>query len=248
MVFNEALSFRSITGRYFVRHLDINDSTIQPITKLPFLAGEGPLQPSLQFVASGNIGTLLYLTRWFERMDIRTDHAVAQQISIQQLANKNLIFLGTKRTIPLLEKLNLGFNFEVEADGILNRLPDVGDPVPEKHDPATKPYFYLDNLAAPGPVWGLIQRTFNPPLKSWITLISSNNARFHEAAAHYLTQEELVAELVGDLDEASDRQLPRTFEALLEVEIEQHEENSRPLYRLKLLASRPIRTEKGGRA
>ncbi|HTM13817.1 MAG TPA: hypothetical protein VL127_12925, partial [Bryobacteraceae bacterium] len=78
-----------------------------------------------------------FLMRWFERLGIATEFAVAHQTPSRFLEGKNLVLVGNRRTYPLLYRLmvGMGFNFQIHDDRIINQTPFSGDPPSDNKDP-----------------------------------------------------------------------------------------------------------------
>lgn len=253
IVYPENVFYRSMKGRYLIRHLDSNDERDDPTKGCDFLRPEHlPLQPARHFASAGDTAALLYLTRWFERVGTEVEFDVAyQRNNYQSLSGWNLVLAGNLRTFSFLYKLVAGhnFNFRVESDHILSLDPDEED-VPGEHPKnieAPLKYnrqmkessrVYEDDFTAPGSVRGVIYRMEDHALGGWVTIISSNSGRFHEAIAHYLVSEKSVGDLLNALGASSGDVKLKKFEVLFEVAIDEYERSTRPVYHVTLLGKR----------
>lgn len=259
LVYTENLFFRNKEQRFVIRHLDVNnDIRDQPSfevavanlkAKCNFLEDvPGELHVAYQFTGSGTISAVLVLTRWLERIGTLTEHKVFAGVDHEFVASHDCILFGSCRTFPFFETLNedYDFNFVVERDGILNRRPKE-DPrelagLKEKRSQNGQVqkhgHYYSEEATSTRRIRGLVQRI--PLGGNTITLISSNNGRFHEAAAEYLTNEELIANSVEKLRPDIDEPIADSFELLLEAKLDKYEKSVRPRFEVELIA---IRTE-----
>ena len=246
--YTENVFFRHIARRVFIRHMDLNEEDDDIRKEWPCPPPSNPDDPkadyqaSRHFVSSGDVDALLRLTRLFHGFDIKTEHAVAHRhrsAANTVFEHKNLILLGNLRTFEFLaELLSKHFAFQIEHTKIINSAPEE-----EKE----KELDLTDNFRAPGSVNGILARTYDQKLQSWITILASNSGRFFETMGYYLTNDKKAAEVLQWFDCEQGSLPPTTFEAIVRVAVNKGEDNPRgeSEYKAECLVKRPPRPKAG---
>ena len=242
IVYPEHVFFRNVDGRYFVRHLDLNDIAVpyrELKKKMAFLPeAEDTFQPARPFVSSGDVAALLHITLWFARRDVYATSSVAHQTLEGSFEGKNVVIIGNVRTYPAgtLERLLWGFNFEVRSEGVVNRKPCEEDP--ESAETLDGLRFYRDEFRAPGYAQGVLFRMVDDDRESAITVISSNTGRFSEAVARATTVDKTCKILRRGLMISETEPFPDRFELYLHTDVPGGEYTSRPSSRVEPKAKR----------
>jgi hypothetical protein len=229
IIYPELLFYRSVPGRYFVRHLDINDSVKDDKTVCPIISDN--MQPAWSFVSCGDSSLVIQLTKWFERNGIETDYAPANLVDWWSAPkHRNLILTGAQRNVPAIAEIldKEQFNFRIEKDRIIIR-----DPIPS----AAEQSEYVDEFGSSGFARGILSRTYSKRFDAWLTIFASNHSRVAEGLAHYLTSEPDVQELLTLMNVAEEDDVPKRFEIIFAVKLRELEQTKRA-YAVEVIAKR----------
>jgi hypothetical protein len=132
-------------------------------------------KPSRHFVSSGETDAVLVLTRWFERLGVETEHALAHHYSRQDIADRNIVLIGNKWTFPEIADIQKqqSFHYRIEEHQVLDQTPGAE-------------VKYPDVFQSTDPGKGVVSR-FLRGKRSCVTMLASNHGRFFEAAVRSLT-------------------------------------------------------------
>ena len=246
IAYPELLFFResakgSHPGRFFVRHMDVNEGTGAELAKHYPVSKGAEFRPTRLFVAAGDMRAVLHFTKWFERCGLETEHAAVYPGAMWNTGQRaNLLLFGTVRSFPELADIltQEKFSFEIQADRIV-------DHQPFGKDAATLP----DDAVVPGVARGLMCRALSKEYGCWITVFASNHGRFYEGMISYLQSEQKLEELFNVLgaDDATDP--PEHFEVLFEVGLGENDQ-AKAKYGVRVVRAkvngRDTRANKGG--
>ena len=210
-------AFYRIHDRAFLRHQDSNfarQKSIQEACPWASLPIDQKLEPSTNYVSSGDVDAALILTRWFERLGIPTEHMTAKQWASTKTNGQHSILLGCGRIFPEIEtdlteaelSDQTAFTFRVRDHFIENLKPK-----------ATEQPSYPDNSDPTNPVRagnGVVYRFFSKRRASGVTLFASNHSRFFEAAIRALTDEHFMEQFWKEVEMENAVEPPRRFELL----------------------------------
>jgi len=170
-------------GRHvFLRHQSVNRDSIQEV-KEKFNWDEqfndnayDTADTSRHFVSVGESHAALMLTRWFERMDIKTDHMIARQWEDIKFDGRNIVVMGNERTLKGMNARlkDQGFDYKMGDYCILDRNS------PEPID---------DVFKEEQPVRGIVSGFYDGDHDCLMTVLSSNHGRFFAGAARAMTRD-----------------------------------------------------------
>lgn len=216
IVYSEPAFYR-IHDRAFLRHQDSNfdrEKSIQEACPWASLPTDRKLDPSTNYVPSGDVEAALVMTRWFERCGIHTEHMTARRWVATNTNGQHSILFGCGRIFPEMEtdlaeaelSDQKAFNFRVRDHFIENISPKM-----------TERSNYPDNSDPTNPVRsgnGVVYRFLSKRRAAAVTLFASNHSRFFEAAVGALTDEQFMEHFWKDhaMEDAVDP--PRRFELL----------------------------------
>ncbi len=178
-----APQFFRLGEHVFLRHQDVNRDSVQDLKALfrwdEIVNGSDytSTNTSRHYVSVGESHAALMLTRWFERMSIKTDHIVAREWTDIDISGRNVVLMGNYRTFGGLNKLLVKENF--------NYL--MGPYHIEDRTDRSSPKRIDDVFEEEQPVRGIVSRFHSPERDSHVTFLSSNHGRFFAGAVRALT-------------------------------------------------------------
>lgn len=231
IVYPEPRFFR-LNSRLYVRHQDVQgDDPAELRAKVDWLQGDPvALQP---YVGAGDADAALVLTRYFERVGVRTDHMIAHRFN-GEIAGQNVILIGNARNFKwAADKLrDQGSDFQLEAQQVVNHNPLESDHIEARHpEPDDSTSLFQK---------GVVSRYHSKNRSSCVTVFLSNHSRFCEAAVRELTNEDTAEAAVSRVIDPDILEVPGRFELIGKAKITDDDQTVRD-YEFKWLASRPSR-------
>lgn len=220
IVYPEPRFFRSKAADYFIRHRYINDDTsnyqksgIATAAGLP-LSG---MQESRHYVGAGDARSMLALTTFFERQNVRTSHLVAHLNGWNDIRRADsALVIGNSRTNWVVRDIRrttqMDVKFRIGDRGIDN--PFGKRPFNDEHR-SDKTHTRI--------AYGCFLRRRHPDTQTVLSCILVNQGPLNETIAEYLTKPESVTQLfrkelgLGDDDGTP---LPDDFELLFAGKID----------------------------
>ncbi len=173
--------------------------------------------PRYYYTGVGTSTAMFQLGKLLAPTDARISIASSSQITWQQLADNNVLFIGASRVFSeQLAALPVDLAFVLDAKGVRNLHPQPGEP-------ATLADAYLSITANPPPnalddgmVYALITHTPGPLSSGDIVSFNSNHSPGTAAAVQCFTSPSLARTLTGKLRRPSG-ELPRYYQVVLRV-------------------------------
>ncbi|MGE5482859.1 MAG: hypothetical protein ACM3VX_08160 [Bacteroidota bacterium] len=192
IVFGSPLFFESEQRRLFVRQYDVND----PVNRFSNPSYQnlerllGPLsEPRYMYAQTGEALALHHFAAFLGRYAKRTRALPANVATWDAIKNSNVICIGPARMNPILKRLPVEWDFELQPDSyVLNRRPQPGEPM-SYYTPSHRDAWSYAVIAS---VQGL-----SPERE--LLIVTSHSSAGTQAAAEYLTSEATLRELAGKL-------------------------------------------------
>jgi len=208
IVFGSPLFFESEEKRLYVRGYDINDP-FDRFRNQAYLGLEkllGPLsEPRYVYAATGDALALHLLGDYLARYGKRSKALPANLATWDAIKDKNIICVGARRMIPLLERLPVQLDFVLQPDFyVVNLKPRPGEEksywTPSHRDAMS----YAIIATAPGLAPG-----------REILIFESHASAGIESAVEYMTGQETLRELSGKIEARPGER--RSYQILLRV-------------------------------
>jgi hypothetical protein len=147
---------------------------------------------------------------------VKVSVSPSHQISQQQLAHSNVIFVGSPRAFgDQLRGLPIGLEFVMDEKGVQNLHPRSGEPARlDNHYPGILPL--ESSIPDTGEVYTIVTRSPGPLGYGDIQSFSANHGPGSSAAVEWFTQPNQAKILASRLRKANG-EIPRYFQVVLDV-------------------------------
>ena len=168
------------------------------------------------YTAVGEISAVFHLGKILTASPVNVSVSRSSQISQQQLADSNIIFVGAPRVNgDPLRGLPVQLEFAMDEKGVRNLHPRPGEPA--RLDDHYASVFALESSVPDnGEVYALVSHTPGPLGSGDIESFSANHSPGTLAAVEWFTQPHLAQILVSRLRKANG-EIPRYFQIVLDV-------------------------------
>jgi len=165
------------------------------------------------YTAVGEISAVFRLGKILTASPVNVSVVRSAQVSQQQLADSNVIFVGSPRVYgDQLGELPAPLEFVMDEKGVRNLHPRSGEPAMlENHYPGG-----FTSVRDNGEVYALVTHVPGPLGSGDIEIFSANHSPGTLAAVEWFTQPNLAKILVSRLRTAS-REIPRYFQIVFDV-------------------------------
>jgi hypothetical protein len=211
--------FVGLQGAGLFRDQSIN--TWEEAQKSPKIEGlrKALKSPSIvprYYTAVGEISAVFHLGKILTASPVNVSVSRSNQISQQQLADSNIIFVGAPRVYgDPLRGLPVQLDFVMDEKGVRNVHPRSGEPA--RLDDHYASVFALESTFPDnGEVYALVSHAPGPLGSGDIESFSANHSPGTLAAVEWFTQPHLAQILVSKLRKANG-EIPRYFQVVLDV-------------------------------
>jgi hypothetical protein len=209
------VEMRSYPGAYF-RDRTLNTWTevvnSPSVAGMRNLFGNNEMQPSRYYTTFGEANASFLIGSRLGPHAHSVSFVRSSQLSLQQLADNNVIFVGVQ---------NLFFDEELQALPMATQLVPVLEGVRNPHPSAGEPSVFLDQYStAPsqeGFVYALVSHLPGPLGNGDVESFTSNCSAGYVGAVQWLTDPGSARLLVAKMKEASGGRMPRYYQVLLKV-------------------------------
>lgn len=213
--------FVGFQGAGFFRDMAINrwdDALVSPkVATLRKALNNPNIVPRYYYTGFGEMSAAFHLGKLLTVSPVNVSIARSSQLSWQQLADNNVLFIGAPRLYSeQLKNLPVELDIVLEESGIRMVHPQSGDPLRlADHYPSIS---VLESFSVPddGEVYALITHTPGPLGSGDIESFSANHSPATLAAVQWFTDPSLARILVGKLRKPNG-ELPRFFQIVLKV-------------------------------
>jgi hypothetical protein len=211
--------FIGFQGTGFFRDQSINtweDAQKSPKIESIRKAFKSPVIVPRYYVALGEISAVFRLGKILTAHPVNVSISRSTQISQQQLADSNVIFVGSPRVYgDQLRGLPVQLEFVMDEKGVRNLHPRSGEPARlDDHYPSI--FALQTSVPDNGEVYALVTHAPGPLGSGDIESFSANHSPGTLAAVEWFTQPNLAKILVSRLRKANG-EIPRYFQIVLDV-------------------------------
>jgi len=199
-------------GRTLVRDLSLNRWEDVPkshsITATQAALQQPEIFPDFHYAPFGEVSSAFRLGSLLASRDLNVSFSKTVQLSWQQLADNNVLIIGSPSFLGQLRGMPSKDAFGLEPGGVRNLDPKPGESA-----------FFTDILspvAEDGEVYGLITRTAGPLGQGEVAAFTSNQTPGRMAGIEWFTDATLARTLVSKL-KSPDGTIPRYYQVLLKV-------------------------------
>ena len=199
-------------GRTLVRDLSLNRwedvSKSHSITAIRAALDHIDIFADYHYAPFGEVSSAFRLGRLLATRELNVSFAKTVQLSWQQLADNNVLIIGSPSFLAQLRGMPAKEPFRLEPGGVRNLDPKPGEPA----------FFsdYLSLEAEDGEVYGLITRMPGPLGNSEVASFTSNQTPGRMAGVEWFTDGALAKTLVSKLKKPTG-EIPRYYQVLLKV-------------------------------
>ena len=210
------VELRSSPGAYF-RDRSLNhwaDVQSSPtIARMRDLIKSDSIQPSRYYTSFGEANASFLIGNLLGARQHAVSFVKTSQLSFQQLADNNVIFIGVQNLFfdEKLKALPLATHLAPVLEGVRNINPSPGEPALFADEYSTAPN-------EEGMVYAVITHLPGPLMNSDVESFTSNRSAGYVGAVQWLTDPDSSKELVAKLKDPSTGQMPRFYQVLLRVQ------------------------------
>jgi hypothetical protein len=213
--------FVGFQGAGFYRDLDLNrwEDALQSqkIAAIRKALNNPNMAPRYYYTGIAEVSAALHLGKLLTLSPINVSVARSSQLSWQQLADNNVLFIGPPRLYSAqLKDLPVELDIVLEEHGVRILHPQAGEPAQlADHYPSIRS-LETSNLPDDGEVYALITHTPGPVGSGDIESFAANHSPGSLGAVQSFTNPDLARTLVGKLRKP-DGALPRFYQIVLKV-------------------------------
>jgi hypothetical protein len=216
LVWTEPLVFYDRKNRAYVRYLDLNSDSSDPVEVSKLFAGRPhpakSMIPCFGYQSSGDIVSVYQLERSLNMLGIATTRVLTRDSVERDVVGKNTVIVGNARMNTYVAEFQKGSELMVGPKSVTLATPG-------KKEPAE----YVDYEPAEQGgrrqcAYGVLTRRPNFNHGKTVTMIAANHGRAIEKIAEYITADgdlEQLWEMMGQQRSS----WPSRFQALFEVEV-----------------------------
>jgi hypothetical protein len=213
--------FVGFQGEGFYRDLRVNrwDDVLQSpkVAAIRKALNNPPIVPRYYYTGIGEISAMFHLGKLLNATPVHVSIARSSQLSWQQLADNNVLFVGPPRLYgEHLKGLPVELDIAIEEAGIKVLHPQSGEPTYLEDRYPSISALETRNVPDDGELYALITHTPGPVGSGDILSFSANHSPGTLAAVQSFTNPDLARTIAGKLRLANG-DLPRFYQIVLKV-------------------------------
>jgi hypothetical protein len=217
LVWTEPLVFYDRKHRAYVRYLDLNSDTSDPVEVAKLLGGRPHparhMIPCFGYQSSGDIVSIYQLERSLTALGIATTRVLTRDSVERTVVGKNTVIVGNARMNSYVAEFQKGLEMTVEPKSVRVTTSGKKEPVEYfDYEPS------IEQANRRQCAYGVLTRRPNFYHGKTVTMIAANHGRAIEKIAEYITSDADLEQLWVMLGPQRSS-WPSRFQALFEVEV-----------------------------